>query len=391
MIGLEHSNNLNRVLKMEKPAVVIDNGSGFIKAGVSGHDSPKVRLPSCVGYPIDKDPDRDCYIGFEAMQKRAALNLVWPIEGGVVKDWENMNKLWRHTVDNELRMAVGGSPSEADCHGVLLTDSPTNSKPNREKLLVCMFETFGVNNFYIAAQAVLSLYATGRTTGIVCDCGQSMSHTVPIFEGYAMPHAVQRVPLAGQTLTNFLIRILIESPTSVDLRATDLFPVADQIKEQLCQVSMDFDNEVDVFGGKEKQFTLPDGTSVTVHNQIIRCPELLFRPTMDPNSGDCKGLHELVHKTAMDCDTDVRKDLFGNIVMAGGTTMFPFMRERLQEDVQKKVAESIKVKVTSPPERRVSAWIGGSILSSLSQFRNMWIAEADYREHGSNIVNRNCF
>merc|ERR1712166_1131147 len=373
--------------KMEKPAVVIDNGSGFIKAGVSGHDSPKVRLPSCVGYPIDKDPDRDCYIGFEAMQKRAALNLVWPIEGGVVKDWENMNKLWRHTVDNELRMAVGGSPSEADCHGVLLTDSPTNSKPNREKLLVCMFETFGVNNFYIAAQAVLSLYATGRTTGIVCDCGEAVSHTVPIFEGYSMPHAIQRTNLAGNALTDYLIRILMDS--KINLYAPALRGTAIKIKEELCQVSMDFDNEVDVYGGKEKQFEMPDGQHVTVHSQIIRCPELMFRPVMD--ALEVKGLHELVHKTAMDCDGDVRKDLFGNIIMAGGTTMFPFMKERLQEDVQKKVAESVKVKVTAPPERRVSAWIGGSILSSLSQFRNMWISSADYKEHGANIVNRNCF
>lgn len=371
----------------EKPAVVIDNGSGFIKAGVSGNDSPKVRFPSVVGYPIEKDPDRDCYIGQEAMQKRSQLELVWPIEGGMVKDWENMNKLWRYTVNDELRMAVGGEPDEIDCHGVLLTDSPTNSKPNREKLTRVMFEQFQVANFYIAAQAVLSLYATGRTTGIVCDCGQSMSHTVPIFEGYAMPHAVQRVPLAGQTLTDYLIRILLES--KINLMAPSLFPVADAIKEQLCQVSMDFDNEVDVFGGKEKQFTLPDGSQITVHNQIIRCPELLFRPVMD--SLDCKGLHELVHKTAMDCDADVRKDLFGNIVMAGGTTMFPFMRDRLQEDVQKKVAESVKVKVSSPPERRVSAWIGGSILSSLPQFKNMWISVGDYKEHGSNIVNRNCF
>eukprot|EP00658_Telonema_sp_P-2_P001996 TRINITY_DN1074_c0_g1_i7.p1 TRINITY_DN1074_c0_g1~~TRINITY_DN1074_c0_g1_i7.p1 ORF type:complete len:348 (-),score=80.19 TRINITY_DN1074_c0_g1_i7:413-1420(-) len=331
--------------------------------------------------------DRDCYIGREAMMKRAAMDLVWPIEGGVVKDWENMNKLWRHTVDNELRMAVGGNPEEIDCHGVLLTDSPTNSKENREKLTKVMFDQFGVDNFYVAAQAVLSLYATGRTTGIVCDCGQSMSHTVPIFEGYAMPHAVQRVNLAGHALTDYLIRILVES--NIDLTEAALFPIADQIKEQLCQVSMDFDNEVDVFGGKEKQFQMPDGTSVTVQNQIIRCPELLFRPVMD--SLECKGLHELVHKTAMECDNDVRKDLFGNIVMAGGTSMFPFMRDRLQEDVQKKVAESVKVKVCSPPERRVSAWIGGSILSSLTQFKNMWISRSDYTEHGANIVNRVCF
>jgi len=374
-------------LEQTKPAVVVDNGSGFIKAGISGDDAPKVRFAATVGYPIDKDPDRDFYIGSDAMQKRTALNLKWPVHEGVVTEWDEMEKLWRHTFDNELRMAIGGEKEDTDCHGVLLTDSPTNSKQNREKLLKVMFETFKVQNFYVAAQAVLSLYATGRTTGIVCDCGEAASHTVPIFEGYSMPHAIQKTNLAGNALTDYLIRILLDS--KINLYAPAHRATAIRLKEELCQVSMDFDNEVDVFGGKEKLFDMPDGSQVTVHNQIIRCPELMFRPVMD--NLEVKGLHELVHKTAMDCDVDVRKDLFGNIVMAGGTTMFPFMKERLQEDVQKKVAESVKVKVTAPPERRVSAWIGGSILSSLEQFQAMWITREEFAEHGENIVNRNCF
>jgi len=372
-----------------KPAVVVDNGSGFIKAGISGDDAPKVRFASTVGYPIEKDPDRDFYIGADAMQKRAALALKWPVQDGVVTEWDEMEKLWRHTFDNELRMAIGGEKEDTDCHGVLLTDSPTNQKQNRAKLMQVMFETFKVQNFYVSAQAVLSLYATGRTTGIVCDCGEAVSHTVPIFEGYSMPHAIQRVNLAGNALTDYLIHILLEGASPINLRAPAHHSTATKIKEELCSVSMDFDNEVDVFGGKEKTFDMPDGSQVTVHNQIIRCPELMFRPVM--HNLEVKGLHELVHKTSMDCDVDVRKDLFGNIVMAGGTTMFPFMKERLQEDVQKKVAESVKVKVTAPPERRVSAWIGGSILSSLDQFQAMWITQQEFQEHGANIVNRNCF
>jgi len=340
-----------------------------------------------VGYPIEKDPDRDFYIGADAMQKRAALNLKWPVQDGVVTEWGEMEKLWRHTFDNELRMAIGGDKDDTDCHGVLLTDSPTNSKQNREQLLQVMFDTFKVQNFYVAAQAVLSLYATGRTTGIVCDCGEAVSHTVPIFEGYPMPHAIQKVTLAGNQLTDYLIQILFDS--KINLYAPVHRATAVRIKEELCHVSMDFDNEVDVFGGKEKQFEMPDGSMVTVHNQIIRCPELMFRPVM--HNIEVKGLHELVHTTAMNCDQDVRRDLFGNIIMAGGTTMFPLMKERLQEDVQKKVAESVKVKVTAPPERRVSAWIGGSILSSLDQFQAMWITREEYAEHGANIVNRNCF
>jgi len=372
-----------------KPAVVVDNGSGFIKAGISGNDAPKVRFASTVGYPKEKDPDRDYYIGPDAMQKRSVLDLKWPVQDGVVTEWDEMEKLWRHTFDNELRMAIGGEKEDTDCHGVLVTDSPTNTKHNREELMKVMFETFKVQNFYVSAQAVLSLYATGRTTGIVCDCGEAVSHTVPIFEGYSMPHAIQKVNLAGNALTDYLAHILCDPSSSIDLRKPEMRSTVIRIKEELCTVSMDFDNEVDVFGGKEKTFEMPDGSEITVHNQIIRCPELMFRPIM--NHLEVKGLHELVHKTSMDCDVDVRKDLFGNIVMAGGTTMFPFMKERLQEDVQKKVAESVKVKVTAPPERRVSAWIGGSILSSLEQFQAMWITKEEFVEHGVNIVNRNCF
>merc|ERR1711924_45964 len=138
----------------------------------------------------------------------------------------------------------------------------------------------------------------------------------------------------------------------------------------LCYVSMNFSEEVDGFQGKEKQFEMPDGTVVTVHNQMIRCPELMFKPALDGK--EMPGLHELTQKTVNDCDLDVRKDLLGN-VMSGGTTMFPNMPERLQSEIQGLVPEATKVKVIAPPERMISVWIGGSILSSLSTFSRMWI------------------
>merc|ERR1712118_126049 len=318
----------------EKPAIVVDNGSGMMKAGCSGEDAPKVTFSSVVGYPKQKTAlvgtDKDYYIGEEAQQKRGLLILKYPLEHGIVQNWEDMEKVWRHTFDNELRMVVGDeNEADEDCCGVLLTEAPMNPKDNRERMTQIMFESFNVRRYYVNIQAVLSLYASGRTTGVVVDCGDGVSHTVPIYEGYSMPHAIQRINLAGRDLTDYICKILQES--KITLTTTAERESAKKIKEDLCYVSMNFGEEVDAFAGKEMM-----------------------------------GLHELTKKTVNDCDLDVRKDLLGNVVMSGGTTMFPNMPERLQAELQGLVPEATKCKVIAPPERMISVWIGGSILASLS-------------------------
>jgi len=385
----------------EKPAIVVDNGSGMMKAGCSGEDAPKVTFSSVVGYPKGKSAlvgtEKDFYVGEEAQQKRGILLLKYPLDHGIVNNWDDMEKVWRHTFDNELRMVVGEeNPDDEDCCGVLLTEAPMNPKENREKMTQIMFETFNVRRFYVAIQAVLSLYASGRTTGVVVDCGDGVSHTVPIYEGYSMPHAIQRINLAGRDLTEWMCKILMDSKITLTTSAEK--ETAKKMKEELCYVAEDYDAEMADFQDKTKKFEMPDGTSVEVHAQQIRCPELMFKPALDGR--EMPGLHQLTDKTVKDCDLDVRKDLLGNVVMSGGTTMFPNMPERLQNEIQTLVAEATKVKVIAPPERMISVWIGGSILASLSTFSRMWIckeSDADatppitgYDEVGPRIVHQMC-
>jgi len=385
----------------EKPAIIMDNGTGMMKCGLSGTDAPTVTFASCVGYPKNKammtGGNKEYYVGEEAQQKRGILVLKFPLEHGVITNWEDMEKIWAHTFDNELRVVVGGETEEdEDVAGVLLTEAPMNPRENRERMTQIMFETFNARRFYVAIQAVLSLYASGRTTGVVVDCGDGVSHTVPIYEGYSMPHAIQRINLAGRDLTDYICKILTESKINLHTSAERMSAM--KIKEELCYVSLNFEEEVDNFAGKEKQFELPDMSIVTVHNQIIRCPELMFKPSLDGK--EMMGLHELAKKTIDDCDLDVRKDLLQNIVMSGGTTMFPNMPERLQAEVEKLVAEGAKVKVIAPPERMISVWIGGSILASLSTFSRMWInsiSQPDanppivgYDDVGPRIVHQMC-
>ena len=285
---------------------------------------------------------------------------------------------------------------------MLLTEVPRHPKANREINTVVMFETFECPAMAFRIGAVLGLFPTATTTGAVLDCGDGMTHSMLVYEGYSLPHSIYQLEFGGRRLTDYLVKILMERgcPLSTSTKAASLEAnsCASGIKEKCGYVALDFEEEMEKsFNAShlyEKEYVLPSGETIRVGNERFRCAEGLFQSSFVLDIPDyladftsC-GIHELIYNSIMKSDHDIRRDVYNNIVLCGGSTMFPGLTDRLQKELVNLAPPQFKVRVVAPPVRRFGPWLGGSILASMSS--NIWLTKALYEEEGPPVVHKVC-
>jgi actin, other eukaryote len=364
---------------------VIDNGSGVCKAGFSGDHLPRSVFPSIIGRPrmpiSVMTSTEGLYIGEEALNKKGILNLKYPIDHGIISNWEDMECIWKHIFAIELRV-----PSEDS--SVLLTEPPLNPKNNKQRMCEIMFESLNVLGVYIGIQAVLSLYSSAMTTGLVLDIGDGVTHAVPTFEGYALSNSIQRLNLAGKDVTNYLNTLL--NCQGYKFQTTSELEIVREIKENLCYVALDYSKELlKNDHDASENFTLPDGNVVCLVQSRFQAPEVFFKP--DLVGLDIDSVHLAVYSSIRTSDIDVRKELYKNILLSGGSTLFPGFSDRLLSELKTVSNTAAKIQVLAPTERKFSVWIGGSILASLDSFRSLMLTQDEYYESGSSAIHKKCF
>ena len=366
-------------------AIVIDIGSKLTKAGFAGDDAPRAVFPTLVGRPrhagvIVGMGQGESYVGEEALSKRGILTLKYPIEHGTVTNWDDMEKVLHHTFHNELKVAP-------ESHPVLLTEPPLNPKANREKMAQIMFDTFNSPAMFIANTAVLGLYASGRVTGIAVDSKDEVTHVVPIYEGYALPHGIVRFNLTTPDLTGYLKHLLKERGFSLSTTPAEYEDsVIQSITEKHCYVAMDFEQELQLSSNVEESYELPDGKVITLGKERFTYPEAYFQPSF--LGIESAGIHQVIYNAIMKCDVDERKKFYENIVLSGDSTLLRGFAERLEKELTALVPPTMKVNVIAPPKRKDAIWIGGSILAALSNFQQMWINKDTYDESGPSAIHR---
>ncbi|CDS42232.1 beta centractin [Echinococcus multilocularis] len=329
---------------MNQP-IVVDMGTGVLKAGFAGDQTPRHYFPNFIGRPkhvraMAGAIEGDRFIGPRAQEHRGLLNIRYPIEHGIVRDWCDMEHIW-HYIYSKEQLTVSSEE-----HPVLLTETPLNPKHNRERMAEMLFETFGVPALYVSMQAVLSLYASGRTTGVVLDSGDGVTHAAPIYEGYALPHSIERTDLAGRDVTRYLRLLLRKEGT--DLHTTAEFEIVRQIKERSCFVSLS-PGKVEAVEAQEF-YRLPDGSALQIGPARFKAPELLFRP--DLIGEEYFGVHQVLAYSIQKSDMDLRRMLYENIVLSGGSTLLKGFGARLLLEMKRMAPKDAKLRISAPNELR---------------------------------------
>lgn len=426
----------------EVGAIVFDCGSHSFRAGYGGEEYPKFDIPSYIGVREVIETTTDDTIdevasGKKSLKKneyfidtprvffpRKNTEITTYMKDGMIEDWDIFEQVLDYLYGSCLY-------TESQHHSILFTEAPWNEKDKREKLTELMFEKYKVPAFFLIKNAVLSAFANGRVSSLVLDSGATHTSAVPVYDGYCITHAVVHSPIGGDFIAEQCRRLLEKQNIDVvpyykvgskkevkdgeapiwTLRSNlpDVTKSYDefmrkQLIEDFAHLTLQLcDTPIDVeFMEKlpAVSYGFPCGFRKDFLAERAKIPEALF----DLKYIDGEKENSTIKSSLMDvsqiaatscgmCDVDIRQSLYSSLMVTGGNSLITGFTERLNHDLAHKCPATMKLRVSAAPttvERRYGAWIGGSIVSSLGTFQQLWIGKGEYEESGKSIIERKC-
>ena len=391
------------------PVIILDNGSGYLKAGFSNQKTPQISMPALVGRQLlrygekietkllesETTKYKEIMIGDEVIPYRSLLELTYPIDEGIIRNPDDLIKLWEYSLTQKLKI---DDPSESR---ILVTEAPLNPIANKKTICEILFEKLGVKALNIEAQAKCSLFCEGIDSGIVLDSGDGVTHCIPISDGNIIKYNIERLDLAGRHITQYLIRLLQRKGYSFNSSAD--FEFVRYLKEKYCFVSNDIESDRKL--ERETSYynswhLLPDETRIHISDEKFEAPEILFSPYL--LGMDVNGIPEMMFKSINNCPIDLRKSLYGNIILSGATTLFPGFASRVELEMKKLYKENalknvgdkkikISINVIDSPRRKYSVFIGAGIIGNYyntADSEDYWVSIDEWLECGDNAVSK---
>lgn len=373
------------------------------------------------------------------------LHSIHPVEFGEITNWEYMEKIWYHGFHNILNI----NPSD---YNVFLSDCLTSPNCSRIKTTNIMFEQFNINSMYLGYNGVLSLYSCGKLNGIAVDCGYQQIQIIPVNEGFSVKGTCFKIGYGGKHVSGYLKKLLLENnpiynnytmnwDDVCNMKRANAYCSVDTVDKERVKpsvedgavisgylrsikrnyskyTSMDIENLCNKYGNKfrefvryNKRYKLPDGNMVEFADEHFQCTEMMFNPKLIGLESEY-GLHEMIIRQItmegnnVGIDNNEQMQLLKSVVLCGGNSMFPGMKQRLKKELygllrdnqdQRDMRQTqdfiskVDINVLRHEKGAISNWIGGTIFCSLTSFKEMWIDKEEYKEFGANIVHRKCF
>ena len=388
-------------VKYLKLPIIIDIGSGIIKAGISGQELPKIMFPNYIGEPKyskvlrsfrkDNQEIQEQYIGKDCLKFLGILKLRYPVKNGIFENDQDILTIFKYIyqnleIDNE----------EISEHPILITEPLLNPYSNREKIASALFENLSAPAIFFASQPILSLFSTSSTSGVILESGEGVTQSCVVYEGYSIPNTYIRNNYGGKDVTEYFLTLLQRQGYSFS--TTSEFEIVKKMKEDICftSISGNINNPINIMSGnmelssnKNKSestgiYNLPDGNAIKIGDEKSLAPEILFNPSIIGNEN--LSFQEMIITSINKVDIDLRKNLFNNILISGGNTLFKGIQEKFHTEIKYLAPKNMKVKLHTPGNRLLSCWTGGNVISTLEIFKKMWVSREEWIEKGNKSI-----